>query len=127
MAALTVPDITAYREYISSALSYGHEAHTVDDVCALVAAGDAQFWPGPHSVLITEVVTAPLCKTLHIWLAAGKDIELSAMLPGVIDWGRTQGCTRASLIGRKGWERAPHLVATGWTKSDLIMMHRDIA
>jgi tRNA A37 threonylcarbamoyladenosine synthetase subunit TsaC/SUA5/YrdC len=91
----------------------------------MVAAGHAQFWPGPESLIVTETIAYPRRKHLHFFLAAGVRRELQAMTPYILDEGRSQGCTKATLIGRKGWQRT-FLRDTGWTVSDLVLMERDL-
>lgn len=87
----------------------------------MVEQGRAQFWPGPNSVLITEVVDHPRKKVLHFFLAAGNLRELNAMYPGVERWGKEQGCTAATLSGRKGWERVPASNRAGWQVKQVLM------
>lgn len=118
------PDISAYRPYIEAALEYAGHSHTFDDVCELVASGKAQFWPGPHSAIVTEIVAEPRHTVLHFFLAGGNMAELEAMTPLVLQWGRDRGCTKASLIGRKGWERT-FLTRTGW-RSGLVVLEKHL-
>jgi hypothetical protein len=117
-------DICAYRRYIEDALEYAGHSHTFDDVAAMVASGEAQFWPGPNSAIVTEFVLEPRTKRLNFFLAGGTLAELEAMTPLVLEWGREQGCTTASLIGRRGWERT-FLSRTGW-KSGLVVLEKDL-
>jgi hypothetical protein len=116
-------DFSRYRVQIQSALDYAGDTHTVDDVADMIAAGRAFLWPGPASVIVTELVEHPRQKLLHFFLAAGVRRELAAMTPYILAWGRSQGCTRASLVGRKGWQRT-FLKDTGWAVSDLVIMER---
>lgn len=113
-------DISPYRAHISAALRYAGDTHSVDDVAAMIDAGHAQLWPGPSSLIVSEIVVSPRHKTLHFFLAAGRLAEVKALSKIVLDWGRQQGCTRASLVGRKGWSR----VLPEWSVSDLILMQR---
>lgn len=117
-------DISAYRRYIEDALEYAGRSHTFDDVVAAVASGAAQFWPGPSSVIITEIIREPQKTRLHFWLAGGTLPELEQMTPVILDWGRAHGCDAATLTGRKGWERT-FLSRTGWT-STLVVLEKDL-
>lgn len=118
-------DFSRYKRHISSALVYAGDTHSADDVLAMIAAGALTGWPGPDSVIVTEVITYPRQKLLHFFLAAGVRRELAAMTPHILDWGRSQGCTRASLVGRKGWQRT-FLRDTGWTVSNHVLMETDL-
>jgi hypothetical protein len=81
--------------------------HDLEDVLAMVLADEAQFWPGESSAVVTEVLTLPKVKALHVWLAGGEMEELlGKMLPAIEDFARRAGCDRFSVAGREGWERA---------------------
>lgn len=103
-----------YRPQIEAALVYADATHAYDDVATMVAAGHAQFWPGPASVVITELVAFPRKKILNIFLAGGILREIELMAPGILEWGRQQGCDYATFTGRKGWARS-FLTRTGWS------------
>jgi hypothetical protein len=99
-------DLERFRDYIEEALDHADGSHSFEDVKAAVDEGQLFFWSGPNSVIITEIIEYPQYKTLHFFIAGGKLAELEAMYPLVEEWGRTQGCDRATLAGRKGWERS---------------------
>lgn len=107
-------DIAVYRRYIEAALKYAGGTHNFEDVTASVAEGRRQFWPGIRSAIITEVLEYPRNRTLNFFLAGGDAAELEAMEPLILDWGRTQGCTTAAMIGRRGWERTWLTQRAGW-------------
>lgn len=121
-------DIFAYRDYIENALAYAGGSHTFKDVCDAVAEGRMQFWPGEHAVVITEIIAYPQHRTLNFFLAGGSSgsalAELEAMEPGILEWGRAQGCTQAVFTGRKGWERT-FLVRSGW-EPKLVVFEKPI-
>lgn len=112
-------DIDSYRTEIEAALVYAGGSHTYDDVKAEVEAGTLQFWPGVRSVLITGIVEYPRRKVLSIFLAGGVLDEIEAMLPVVLAWGREQGCSSATAIGRRGWTRT-FVTAQGWTANAVL-------
>lgn len=114
-----------YRPQIEAALAYSGGTHTFDDIRDLVSKGQLQFWPGPHSVGITEIQTTPQRRTLNIFLAGGDKAELEAMLPAVIDWAKAQGCTHALMIGRRGWERT-FMTRTGWKVAETVVLEREL-
>jgi hypothetical protein len=91
--------------WISSALQYCGDTHEPEDVLLMVAQGEAQFWPGQRSAVVTTVLHHPRRKELFFWLAGGDLDELQDMYRDIETWGREQGCTLATLAGRRGWER----------------------
>lgn len=121
----TLPAIDQYRGLIESALAYGNGTHAFEDVVAEVEAGTAQSWFGPNSCVITQLDDTPQKRVLHFFLASGVMAELEAMVPGILEWGKEQGCVSARFCGRKGWERS-FLSATGWANSGHIIMERDL-
>jgi hypothetical protein len=98
-------EIDRYRDYISAALEHASGTYTFEDVKQGVVEGRFQLWPAPNSVVITEIQEYPQARWLHLFIGAGNLPELQIMLPIIEAWGRSQGCTRISLTGRKGWER----------------------
>lgn len=107
-------------EYISAALEYAGGTHTLSDVRDMIADGRLQLWPGPHSAMVTEIRQDPQRRTLHFFLAGGSLHELQAMLPSILAWGRSHGCSTASLLGRPGWVRS-FLVKEGWLPTAVLM------
>lgn len=113
-------DLNGARPHIEAALSYSGGTHTFDDVVKGVSTGKFVFWPGVNSAIITEIIEYPRQRTLHFFLAGGNMAELEVMLPGILNWGREQGCTTASLTGREGWARS-FLKREGWNKKLIVM------
>jgi hypothetical protein len=64
-----------------------------------------QLWPGDSSVVVTEVIVYPQLRDLHFFLAGGNLDELKQIHQIIENWGRSVGCTRVTLAGRRGWER----------------------
>lgn len=112
--------VDEFRPQITAALKYANGTHTFDDIKQGVADGRFQLWPGRDSVIVTEVLQSPRQRTLHFFLAGGDLGELEVMTPLVIEWGKTQGCTRAALIGRRGWART-FLAGAGWQQTGVLM------
>lgn len=108
--------IDDYRAQIEAALEHAGGTHTFDDVAERVADGRMQFWPGVKAAIVTEILEYPRLKALNFFLAGGVGglSEIEAMTPGILDWGRSVGCTQAVFTGRRGWERT-FLSRTGWT------------
>jgi hypothetical protein len=110
------------RPLIEEGLTYTCGTHLYEDVVAMVAAGTLQFWDGPQSVCLTEVLQAPQKKVLNVWLVAGKMDELRAMYPVIYAWAKeTQGCQLVTHTGRPGWSRS-FLKSEGWTTQLVTMV-----
>lgn len=122
-----VPPVTLedYRKQIDAALGYAGGTHTFEDVAALVKSGEVQAWYAPQSVLITELVEYPRLKMCNVFLAGGDLKEIEAMTPDVERWAIAQGCTRAQLIGRRGWSKT-FLTRTGWVLSPLEILQKEL-
>lgn len=118
-------EIPHYRTLIESALAYAGGSHSYEDVVREVEAGQAQFWPGPTSCIVTQIDEQPSRKILQFFLAAGNSVELKAMEPGIIAWGQENGCTLARMAGRKGWARS-FLTETGWQDTQYIIMEKHL-
>lgn len=118
-------DIAAYGPLLDAALAYAGGSHTRQDVLDAIDAGTAQFWPGPHSCIVTEIDEQPRHRVLHFFLAAGTSPELEAMESGILAWGQEQGCTVARFVGRKGWTRS-FLARTGWADTGVVVMEKQI-
>lgn len=103
------------RELLAGALAYAGGSHTVDDVLALVAAGQMQKWEGLTSIVVTQINQYPRCKELYFFLAAGDMDEVKELYSVILAWGRSQGCDRAGFIGRPGWARSFVTKDEGWT------------
>lgn len=92
--------------HIEAALEYSQGTHTADDVLEQISTGELQLWPGQDSVVITQIITYPRKKVLHIFLAGGNQKELKEMDPYVVQWAKDQGCTALTFTGRLGWARS---------------------
>lgn len=102
------------------ALAFCGGSHTEADIKAAVARGDVQEWLGDRSAIITELKQTPQQRILLFWLAAGEMDELRAMAGPICEWGRSIGCHKAQLIGRRGWERSA-IVQDGWKFVSIVM------
>lgn len=121
---MTTPPISTFQRQIEAALSHSGGTHTFEDVVERVEAGTLTYWPGMQSVMLTEIIDYPRQRYLHFFVAAGEMAELRAMYPIIMQWGKLHGCTKASLAGRKGWERT-FLADEGWAPT-LVIMERDL-
>jgi hypothetical protein len=98
-------DLERLRHHVEAALEYSGGTHGIEDIAEGLKTGRFQLWPAKNSVIVTEIIVYPRLKNLHFFLAGGDLDELRLMQPLVESWGKSMGCTRVSLAGRKGWEK----------------------
>lgn len=91
------------RKWIEDALEYSGGTHDFAHVLQAILNGNMQLWPTEKGCLVTEIVTYPKKRVLHIFLAGGDLDQILDMEDSVIEWGKMQGCTSLTLAGRKGW------------------------
>ena len=93
------------RHHVEAALEYSGGTHDFDDIVEMVGKNQLQVWPATQSIVLTEIIVYPRLKNLHYFLAGGDLDELSRMRPMIESWGKSLGCTRVSLAGRRGWAK----------------------
>ena len=93
------------RQHVAAALEYSGGTHQFEDVLEMVEKNQLQVWPATQSIVLTEIIVYPRLKNLHYFLAGGDLDELSRMRPMIESWGKSLGCTRVSLAGRRGWAK----------------------
>lgn len=92
------------RGWIEAAIAIDRET-TPEALLAELLSGRAQLWPGEAACVVTQCLIGPDGGTIHAWLGGGMLSEMLALRPGIEAWGRSMGCTAATIEGRKGWER----------------------
>lgn len=107
------------RHLLEAALAHEGVGRSVEDVLERIRIGDAQMWAGKSSFHITEIIIHPNRKTLHVWLSGGDMQELIEMAPKLMAWGKSMGCTDATIEGRLGWERV--LAPLGFEKKAVLL------
>jgi len=100
-----IEHLNRLRHHVEAALEYSGGTHNFDDVAEMVEDHRLQLWPASNSVVLTEIIVYPRLKNLHYFLAGGDLDELSRMRPMIESWGKSIGCTRVTLAGRKGWAK----------------------
>lgn len=93
--------------WLEAALALTRGTHSLEDVRRAVETGECRLYTGRASALVCEMQDWPQRKVLLLWLAGGDLAELRDELRPLAErWGREQGCTHVSIIGRPGWARA---------------------
>jgi len=93
------------RHHVEAALEYSGGTHHFEDILEMVKDSRLQVWPAKESIVLTEIIVYPRLKNLHYFLAGGDLDELSRMRPIIESWGKSVGCTRVTLAGRRGWAK----------------------
>jgi hypothetical protein len=108
------------RPWIEAALHYCHETHTIEDIEDGLARNQYVLWPGRQSAVITEIWQYPQARFLHIPWAGGDLDELREMVKRLLrPYAYLMGCSRITITGRRGWERA--LKPDGW-QADMVCL-----
>ena len=99
-------DLIRCKPWIEAALEYSGGTHLFEDVVDSVKLGFMQLWSAPRGCAITEILTFPRKKVLHVFLAGGELDQVVDMVDSAKYWGKMQGCSSMTLAGRKGWVKA---------------------
>lgn len=108
--------------YLEAACEHAGGLYDLTYVAHAIADGEAHFWPGERSAVVTTFWHYPGRKVLSYWLAGG-DIDelLQDMQPVIEQWAREQGCTDIALAGRRGWARVMPDFREAWT-----VLHKEL-
>ena len=67
----------------------------------------ARFWESDEAAIVAEIRKFPTGLTeVHGLIAAGTIEGVKALIPLAEQWGREEGCFRASITSRPGWAKA---------------------
>jgi len=111
-------------KFIADALEYCNGTHDLQDVADQIARGELQLWPANETALVSQIITYPKRKAIHIFLAGGNIDELINMEESVFTWAKMQGCDMLTFSGRLGWSRSK-LKNRGY-KADHMMMVKEL-
>jgi hypothetical protein len=100
-----VPYFLESEQLLLNAIEYGNGTHSLEDVAMALNKDEMQFWPGINTAIVTEIITFPQKKSIHVFLAAGDMDEVIRILPFIEKHGKMEGCTQMTMTGRKGWEK----------------------
>lgn len=80
-----------------------HPAHWID---AMVAGGKWKFWGNNQAAILAEIKIYPSgAKEVHGVVAAGELDAIKALIPNAEQWGRDNGCIRATIQSSPAWAR----------------------
>lgn len=99
-------DLAHCKTWIENALKYSGGTHDFWDIVDGVYDQRFQLWSTGKGCLVTEIHVFPKKKVINIFLGGGELAQLADMHDDVIAWAKEQGCSGASISGRKGWVRA---------------------
>jgi hypothetical protein len=111
-------------KFIADALEYCNGTHDLQDVADQIARGELQLWPANETALVSQIITYPKRKSIHIFLAGGNIDELINMEESVFTWAKMQGCDMLTFSGRLGWSRSK-LKNRGY-KTDHMMLVKEL-
>jgi len=107
------------KPWIEAALEHSGGTHEWQDIVDGIISGKMQLWPAEKGCLVTELVTYPRKLVLNVFLGGGDLEQLVDMHAAVEDWGKAQGCSGATIIGRAGWERV--YKDRGWKRQHVVL------
>jgi hypothetical protein len=108
-------ELNRCEKWIKAALEYSGGTHEYQDIVEAIKNGYMQFWPAEHGCAVTEIISFPRKKVLHIFLAGGEKNQIVDMDESAVEFARQQGCTGMTVAGRRGWARV--LLSKGWTEA----------
>lgn len=108
-----------FREGFSRAMDPAF--HSIEELDAKVLSGSALLWFGEKSAIAAEVQRFPGALVIHGLCATGEMSEIvGQLIPAAEAWGKSAGCTHATIESREGWVRVlkkhgygPHTVTLG--------------
>jgi len=103
---MTQSDWERCRPWIEAALPYAGGTHTIEDIEAEIGRGQLALMAGRESAMLCEIRNYPRLRALHIFLAGGDLKELRSFNAMMDNAARVMECSRISIGGRHGWERA---------------------
>lgn len=94
-----------------------HPAAWID---AMVATGKWRFWQNEGAAIIASIKLYPSgVREVHGEVAAGELDAIKALIPLAEQWGRHNGCTRATIQSSPAWGRL--MADSGYVPEQLII------
>lgn len=96
--------------FIKRVLSKVDLYYTIEYIKESLLSAEMQLWTSLEgtqikSICITQIQIHPKYKFLEIVMQAGQLTSVEH-LDKIEQWGKSQGCTKVKLIGRRGWKKA---------------------
>src|SRR5262245_26704137 len=113
------------QDKIARALSYSNYAYDLEGLWNAIASGRFQVIYTNNAIVLMETIDYPRFRLLNFFLAAGDLEDCEFLEPIGCEWGRSRGCTRAAMLGRKGWGRS-FLDRLGWRVEPVIALTKDL-
>lgn len=99
--------LCAYLDFREDFAALDPDRYPVDYIDHQVASGAWRCWGNAHAAILAEIKTYPSgLREVHGVAAAGDLQAIIELIPLAEEWGREQGCVRAVIESRPGWERA---------------------
>lgn len=106
------------RGWIDSALE--GSGWSFEEIMEGVQSGDFHLFMHEHGCVVSEFVSSPRHKVMHVWAAGGdtgKGLRvIDDLMPTLEAFGRLHGCDTGGATGRKGWLR--YLKRFGYEAAD---------
>lgn len=97
----------AYLPFRAEFVSLDPERYPAAYFDAQVAGGAWRCWDNEDAAILAEIRTYPSgLREVHGVAAAGDLAAIIELIPLAVEWGRANGCARAVIESRPGWQRA---------------------
>lgn len=91
---------------LQKALDFAGNTHSLADIAESTKRGEAEWWRGENSDVLTEFYEYPLSgRACRVWLASGDMRECLRIYDDIEKWARQNNAERMEIVGRKGWRR----------------------
>jgi hypothetical protein len=98
--------MTPYERFRDTFGSLDPERYPLSVIDENVTAGAWRCWGNDDAAILAEIKTYPTgISEVHGVAAVGDLHEIVGLIPLAEAWGREQGCVRAVIESRPGWER----------------------
>ena len=111
------------QHWIEAALEYSGGTHEFEDIYNEVMRNNMQLWPREDACAVTQIITYPRKKVLHIFLAGGRMETIVDMDKDADDFAKRQGCSALSIAGRRGWGK---ILASNGYEPSFVTLGRDL-
>lgn len=94
------------RNWLENALEYADNAFNIIDVADGLGSNNMQLWTEDNAAVVTQIVSYPRKKVLHVFLAGGEMDDVMKIEKSVVLWGKLQQCQAITFVGRPGWSKS---------------------